>query len=335
MGPTSTRYVLRDLPMAPRLVIAAFLLSVGVGYFAALIQLHFKHAQKGSLLPTGKDAERIFSGAQGERPKSKLEHLLTNTTGKFNGNESMVAAFFEKSDGWKEHIRAEREGERLALLDWIRKGADKKTFEKGHPLEPGQLSKQPITADYLSEDRKCALIKCIIEDRCAKCHSPESKSDGNKYPLQTYEQVKQYTAVSTTSSAMSLDSLAQTTHVHLLGFAMLYGLTGLIFSFTSYPFVVRALLAPLPLLMQIVDIACWWLARLDPIYAQVIPITGALVAMGLFTHIVGSLFNLFGKAGKAVVLALLVAGCVGVAALYSEVIGPYLEQEAAAAKAKS
>ena len=52
---TTSRPVLRDLPLAARLVIATFLLSVGIGYFSALVQLHFQHAKPGSLLP---DAER-------------------------------------------------------------------------------------------------------------------------------------------------------------------------------------------------------------------------------------------------------------------------------------
>ena len=74
---------------------------------------------------------------------------------------------------------------------------------------------------------------------------------------------------------MSLSKLAQTTHVHMLGFSMLYGLTGLLFAFTSYPVFVRVLIAPLPLLAQIIDISFWWLARLDepygPGFAAAIP----------------------------------------------------------------
>src|SRR5262245_40016052 len=43
MSDTSPRFVLRNLTLAPRLVIAIFLVSVGVGYFSALVQLHFQH----------------------------------------------------------------------------------------------------------------------------------------------------------------------------------------------------------------------------------------------------------------------------------------------------
>jgi hypothetical protein len=98
---------------------------------------------------------------------------------------------------------------------------------------------------------------------------------------------------------MSLAKLAQTTHVHLLGLAVLYGLTGLIFSFTSYSNRARVLFGPLPLVAQLGDIGCWWLARLDPVFAQAILITGGLVALGLAIHILGSLWDLFRRPAPA------------------------------------
>ena len=42
---------------------------------------------------------------------------------------------------------------------------------------------------------------------------------------------------------------------------MLYGLTGLVVSLTSYPGGLRGVLAPLPLVVQFAVIGCWWLAR--------------------------------------------------------------------------
>src|SRR5438477_3707414 len=99
MGNTSTRMVLRDLPLAARLVLAAFLISVGIGYCAALVQLHFQHASPGSMLPTGDDAVRIFHG-QTERPVSKIEAVLTADEDKpFTGSGQMRSAFTKRSQG--------------------------------------------------------------------------------------------------------------------------------------------------------------------------------------------------------------------------------------------
>src|SRR5262249_19820999 len=146
-------------------------------------------------------------------------------------------------------------------------------------------------------------------------------------PLNNYEAIKVYLNPETRGHGMSLKKLAQTTHIHLLGFAMLYSLTGLIFACTSYPGWMRLTLAPLPLLAQIVDIGCWWLARVDPAYAQVIILTGGVVAGSLFLQIVLSLFNLFGRVGKLNLLLLIVAAGVGGFVLKEQVIDPYLMRE--------
>src|SRR5260370_34331407 len=104
---STPRYALRDLPLAARLVLSAFLLSVGLGSSAALVRLHFKHATKGEFLPSAKDAERIFHGS---KPKPKIEALLDDDSSGWGRNASMRPAFMEKSSGWKELVerRAKR-----------------------------------------------------------------------------------------------------------------------------------------------------------------------------------------------------------------------------------
>src|SRR6516162_560596 len=67
--PTPARLRLRDLPLSARLVLSAFLISVGCGYFAALVQLHFQHASPGNAMPTRDDVVRVFYGPTGEKPK--------------------------------------------------------------------------------------------------------------------------------------------------------------------------------------------------------------------------------------------------------------------------
>ena len=51
---------LRNLPLAARIVLSAFLISVGIGYTSALVQLHFQHAKPGELMPTKEDAADDF-----------------------------------------------------------------------------------------------------------------------------------------------------------------------------------------------------------------------------------------------------------------------------------
>src|SRR5690349_12703662 len=64
---------LRKLPLAARLTLAAFLISVGVGYLSALINLHFQSASPGKPMPDAKDVVSIYHG---KTQVSQFERLL-------------------------------------------------------------------------------------------------------------------------------------------------------------------------------------------------------------------------------------------------------------------
>ncbi len=345
------RLVLRDLSLPTRLALAAFLVSVAVGYGSALVQLHFQHATPGKALPDKEDATVAYYGQTGI---SQLERLLVMDEGKpFNGSGSMRNTFTTKSAGWrgaiqrkakKENVsphaaedllRKERDGERLAVLDWIRTGADQKAFEENSHVLSSQLIKHPITEEFVERESDGTVhvkIASIFEARCTRCHAEGKSTSAGNFPLEKWDQIHEYCEIeSTNGGGMSLKKLAQTTHVHLLGFTMLYGLTGLIVTLTSYPGWVRGLLAPLPLVAQIVDISFWWLGRADPMFAQLVVVTGGIVAMGLGLQIVLSLFNLFGKWGKATIAAGILAAIVGGFFLHQQYLAPYLAREAATA----
>lgn len=342
------RFVLRDLPVVPRVVLAIFLMSVGFGYFSALVQLHFQGASAGRLLPSASDAVTIYNG----RPQlSQLERVLTADESRpFNGSGSMKPAFFDRSAGWKKHIKAlakekkltlekaeadlreQHNGERLAVLAWIRDGAPQKAYDDNRFPIPANLVDHPITPQFeqKSSDGKApatVMIRDIFQVRCARCHSEGQGGPAAQFPLDTYEQIHDYCEVETAGPGMSLTKLAETTHVHLLSFSMLYGLTGLIFAFTTYPVLVRLIISPLALLAQLVDISCWWLGRADPRFAQAIVITGGIVGASLFVQIVGSLFNMFGKTGKVVLILLILAGGFGGYVVKQRVIDPYIHAE--------
>jgi hypothetical protein len=352
MNLLSRPVVLRDFPLASRLVIAAFLLSVGIGYFSALVHMHFQHASPGKMLPNREDAITAYHGRSG---MSQMERLLVSDENRpFNGSGSMRQSFASKSAGWKgaikkranekknrliraeEELRSERDGERLAVLDWIRSGANRKAFEDNSHTVGALLANHPITAEFVADSSPGMTrvkIGAILEARCARCHNESAGGAASRFPLETWEQVYEYCDIETAGGGMSLTKLAQSSHVHLLGFAMLYGLTGLVFSLSSYPGWLRVLLGPLPLVAQIVDISMWWLTRLDPACAQLIMISGSIVATGLLLQITLSLFNLFGKNGKMVLVVLLLGGCLGGYVLKEQVIDPYLAKEAVGATA--
>src|SRR5262245_40208499 len=98
-----TRFTVRDLPFAARLTLTLFLVSVGIGYCSALVQLHFQHAKAGRMLPDGADAVNKFHGAVGENPVSQIEQLIfADEQREKNGTGQMSAAFFRWSENWKQ-----------------------------------------------------------------------------------------------------------------------------------------------------------------------------------------------------------------------------------------
>jgi hypothetical protein len=473
MSTSSARPTLRDLSPVARVVIAIFLIAVGIGYFSALVQLHFQHAAAGELLPglaqitdlySGKQRvstiERLLTAAetmpfngkgqmrtaftddsagwqqvvrsgaeQEERPKrdadrlalidwvrhgadreaydydsyapstdvnvsdryllkgpgpSHLERVLTPPPGMnlldpprdqpFSGEGGMWQAFFGKSTRWKNTLQnakntkkdadlvKEREGERLALLDWVHTGAKEDEYTNNdHPLSR-DLAEFPITKDYLTVDADDKVVvphhiqlKTLLKNRCERCHSPNVAGIANQAPLDTYELVKAYCEPAPGigqvikpervkirsiiqekcvrchsqerggderarnipldsyervaaycqpdhAGGMPIRALAQTTHAHLLSFAMLFSLTGLVFCFTSFPVWIRVFFGPLTLLAQLGEISCWWLSRVDPVFAYGIAILGGVVAVTLCVHILGSLFDMkFGRTNRRVV----------------------------------
>src|SRR5262249_31070940 len=158
----------------------------------------------------------------------------------------------------------------------------------------------PVTKKYLSGSN--VKVQSILYERCAKCH--EGEEGQGKADLSTYEALEKYmevpkpvvaadgkTIVKSTRQ-MSVERLTESTHLHALSFAVLFTLTGLVFAFSSYPVWIRCFLAPLVLLAQVVDLSCWWLARLEgigPYSALPIRGAGAVVGAGLMLKIVLSL----------------------------------------------
>jgi hypothetical protein len=353
----SSRWTLRDLPFAGRLAIAAFLLSVGIGYASALVNLHFQTAKPGDALPA---KEEVIADYHGKSGVSQFVRLLeAHPSSPFNGQGSMRSSFtfragglvkarkekardlqldLKKSEDAKkidQAVARDLEGERRALVAWA-KMTDRATQEKDYDADrfelTGELGTLPITPRFVMEEdgKRYALVKGIIDSRCVRCHSNTAGGAGSQYPLDRYEDILLYVNQEG-PTGKSIEKLALSTHVHLLGFSMLYGLTGLIFALTGWPGFLRVLIAPLPLVAQVVDISFWWLARLPepqgPMFADSIRFSGMVVAVGLGLQIVLTMYSLFGKFGKVVVTILLVAAGFGVHQLNEKIIVPYLKAE--------
>ncbi len=336
------RITLRELPLPVRLVLSLFLLAVGLGYFSALVQLHFQNASRGEPMPTPNDVVEIFSGVENwpvqmpapPKPVSKMEKLIMAPEDlPHNGSGTMGFAFFGKK--LPPAKRPEREGERLAVQAWIDAPDErrKEAYDSDAFPLPASLADHPITKNYLEDGN--VRVKSLIQARCEKCHGEEGKT--GKIKLADYSDfadVLKVPPVGHTSRQMSLEHLTQTTHLHLLSFCVLWTLTGLIFAFSSYPRWFRCVLGPIVLLAQVADVSCWWLARLEgvgPYFALVIIGTGIVVGIGLALQIVLSLFNMYRCMCRAKIVLLLLfgGGRRGRALLVKPHVAAYLNQEKA------
>ncbi len=350
--PVAPRITLRQLPMAARLVLSVFLIAVGLGYFSAMVQLHMKHSKKeGEPLPTGADVVEVFAGLKRHDPMapvpcSRIDTLLSADEKALDvGKHNMAPAFYAKSKGWAAlqttrtrdvgTLMSERAGELKSMLAWVRcdAAAKKEAYEKDNFPRPDEAI--AVTPEFLAADGGVKM-KSLVEARCLNCHSTGSQSPA----LDTYADLEPLiTAPSTeiidgkwvrSTKQTSVEHLTQSTHAHLLTFAILFAMTGLTFAFTTHWAGVRAFLAPIVLLAQVVDISFWWLARVPEYgvyFAYGILGTGAVVGVGMTMQIVLSLLNMYGIKGKIIVMLVLFATAAGLATVGVKVIQPALDLE--------
>jgi hypothetical protein len=355
-------FTLRDLPIAAKLVVTCFLLAVGGGYVSAMVQLHMQDSKSGEPMPSEADIVLKYTGKKWfsddkdlPKPVSRFVKLITAPEdAPFGGNGTMSPAFTTKDDGEfnkqdragsSERLRPERHGERDVLKLWAESppALREEAYSKDHFAIP-DAEKRPktITARFKSSEDSYR-VKSIIETRCVRCHKPNGDDPkAATYPLQSYAEIERYLAVPAAApfraggdwvrvqEPIGLEKLTQSTHAHLLSFAVLFSLTGLVFAFTSYYTWLRCLLGPWVLVAVVADVSLWWLARLSdqwgPYFAYAIIGTGAAAGVGLGLQITLSLLNMFGWKGKAVILALYALAAVGSWQLYMHKVKPGMEE---------
>ncbi|QEL16078.1 hypothetical protein [Limnoglobus roseus] len=373
MTDTPRPYSLRDLPTPAKLVVTCYLIGVGLGYFSALVQLHLQHSSRnGEAMPGLGDVVEIFAGwkkaTDEDRgpPRSKLQKLIMGPIegAAFNGSGTMAPAFFTRDnegelneEKYSKQIKAdpkrkavldaEREGERIALDEWLKLPEDgrKSAYENDNLPLPDALKGKPITPAALTANKTGVRVKLIFNERCARCHKKGEQVE--KFPLENVEQIAKYwvppdkveivDGMVRSERQMSIEALTQSTHAHLLSFAMLFSLTGIIFAFTSYPVWFRCIFAPMVVAAQIADVSCWWLARVDgvgPFFAMAIIGTGTLTGIGLLIHIILGTLNMWTGFGRAVMVLLLIGGGAGAVYVGLKVVQPALDVERARAAKK-
>jgi hypothetical protein len=284
--------------------LAGFLALTGIGYTAAL-SLAYLSVTPRSLLPDVTELDRLLFRIR-EKPTSTIERLLEATEGPMNGSGTMRPAFTRESLDWssikesltpegRSALLAEREGERLALLEWVRTGADRGAYENDN-FTVRQSAAGSITPHYLvapaaheTYATRNVRICTLIHDRCVTCHSAGGSNDkACWFPLDTYENFEPYCRAESEQSRGPNWPL-----LSLLGLLPMTLLSGPIFFFVTRPSPARAILAALPLAAVVAAFACWLLGRQGGHFIHVLLAAGGVAALGVIAQIFASLTQLF------------------------------------------
>ena len=163
----------QQLPLSMRVMFTGTLLVLGLGYAFAALYVYAAHS--GADGETGLSLEDIkitYSGSD------ESTHLETALRGSMSG---MVPS-----------------GEREAIYEWIRGGADKSTYE--------------------------SRIRTIVDDNCLSCH------DGSNPHLSKLEGFENIQLVVAKDTGADLFTLVRVSHIHLFGLTFIFFMMGFIFS---------------------------------------------------------------------------------------------------------
>jgi hypothetical protein len=142
------------------------------------------------------------------------------------------------------------EADRLKIIDWVHKGASEKTF---------------------NDDG----IRQIMDTSCIACHS-----EASGLPVPDFTKFENVASAAKTDTGESFSSLARVSHIHLFGIAFIFMFVGLIFSLASgIPIKLKSFVFVMPYIFLVIDIASWWLTKLNPHFAWLTIIGGGMMAL--------------------------------------------------------
>ncbi|MGR8934970.1 MAG: hypothetical protein ACU837_11370 [Gammaproteobacteria bacterium] len=212
------------LPTPVKVLFSGYLITVGIGYFFALIQILFTHGMADGKF--GLSIDDIVYSYYGNRSGTVLEKKL-------NGSMKDMAS----------------ETERFEIIQWVRNSA-------------------PIT-QYATSG-----VKQIVESRCTVCHNENASG------IPDFTKFEQLKALTTQDEGATFASLIRVSHIHLFGISFIFMFVGIIFSFAmTTSNAVKCITIGMPYVFLVVDILSWWLTKLNPMFAWLVILAGAGMAM--------------------------------------------------------
>ena len=130
-------------------------------------------------------------------------------------------------------------------------------------------------------------IKPIIEENCSPCHA-------NMPGLANLEEKAEMDQMTKRDDGATFSTLTRVSHIHLFGIAFIFFFVGWIFTFaTGFSTLVKSILISTPFVFLIVDVASWWLTKLDPIFAWLVMIGGFGYSLASTIMIFASLYQMW------------------------------------------
>jgi hypothetical protein len=150
---------------------------------------------------------------------------------------------------------------RLALLKWADAGAPASEWESS--------------------------IKPKVEEYCGPCHAntPGLANITNKAVMDQ---------MTKRDEGQTFTTLTRVSHIHLFGISFIFFMVGWIFSFaTGFSTWFKSLLIFTPFAFLIVDVASWWLTKLNPNFAWLVIIGGFTYSLAATVMIFTSLYQMW------------------------------------------
>jgi hypothetical protein len=286
LATSSPRGVLRQLPRQRRLLLSAFVAAAGLSYGLTFVLAFLALTPPSSLVPGLGELEQSLFGYRGRQP-SLVERLLEAPDGPMNRGGSMRSAFTTQSDDWErvtqtkspaelEALEAEREAERLAVLDWVRAGAPREAYEEDEYFMSSGNTEGNIAAEFKSTGQG-VRIHSIIDARCASCHRPESRNDrACWFPLDSYDGIERYCRPELVAGPSPFWSITS-----LVGLLPLSMLGGLLTCWTSVSRGQRLVLAILPVGAAILAMASWLGGSSGTVFFYLVVASATIAIVGL------------------------------------------------------
>ncbi|WP_029407665.1 hypothetical protein [Thiomicrorhabdus sp. Milos-T2] len=151
--------------------------------------------------------------------------------------------------------------ENLTLIKWARAGADEAEWK--------------------------ATIKPIVDAKCAMCHANIPTLPN----ITKYDVIKKIAEV---DHGAEIGSLTRVSHIHLFGISFIFFFVGLIFSMAvGFKPWVKATIIFIPFAFLILDIASWWLTKINPNFAYFVIIGGFGYSMAAGIMLFTSLYQMW------------------------------------------